>query len=615
MKGISLRYKLLAALTVIPLVALSIFLFFAISIFQKDKIAYVFDASLSVSKTRAAQVASELSSLANISQAIVLSYRADSKDLSETGNYYFDHDDKMAVLQIYALNPSTGQYEKTVDLNKDGAQEELAPLTPDIPAFVKRSAEMHVAIHGASGASSSKVLFGARFGEVSDPKHLVALVLYEAGSLAQVFQQGGPYKGFLLTKTDGRPLFAAATPEAKWTPQIIWSELEKRKTPEGIAELQSPSQKTFLASFSDVGVADLVVVSLVDQHSALAAVDLLLRKSKLFFLVILSTLAIIAVLASRGLTGALSRLTLATRKISQGDFGVRVDTKSGGEIGQLASGFNAMATEVSRLMKETAEKARMESELATAKTVQETLFPEANAVLGPVEISGHYMPASECGGDWWYYCENDGKIYIWIGDATGHGAPAALLTSAARAVVSVLLCGPARTVSESLGILNQAICDTSKGTMMMTFFLACIEKETGVMTYSNASHESPFLLHEMETEPTRDDFIHLNSVNNPRLGEQRAHVFKEATLTLKEGDSLVFYTDGVVDIKNPEHKNWGERRFMKSLSAELYGGSETPMALNGVAHSLHTFRSEVPLDDDVTLIICRYRAQKHKAAA
>ena len=264
-----------------------------------------------------------------------------------------------------------------------------------------------------------------------------------------------------------------------------------------------------------------------------------------------------------------------------------------------------MATEISRLIVETAEKARMESELATAKTVQETLFPEPNATMGNISISGHYTPASECGGDWWYYNETAENVQIWIGDATGHGAPAALLTSAARAVASVIHFDN-RPVGEALGILNRAICDTSKGKMMMTFFLACIDKKTGIMTYANASHEPPLLLHDHIAQPTRDDFIALNDINNPRLGEQVGWVFKESQVKLKTGDRIVFYTDGVVDVKSPDAKSFGERRFLKSLSSELTAHPQTMQALGSVVQQIETFRSSTPLDDDVTLILCRY---------
>ena len=605
LKSLSLRYKLLAALTLIPMVGLSLFLMLAVNIFEKDKIAYIFDSSLSVSKTRAARVNSEISSVTSLAQAVVLSYRADTKNLAETGRYYFEREPKFEAFEIHVLNPQTGSYERTVDLAKDSVKEALKEK--DQAAFrdelVTQARSEGLVIRKDPGGMH--VWLAARFGDVSDPQHVIALTLFDGNELAAVFGERGPYVSYLLRKTSGEPVFATVEKEAAWGPKQIWGELAKSKIPEGIGELKSPTGHAYLASFVDSGVGELVVVSMVDRAAALQAIDLLIRKSILFFIAVISATAIIAVLAARGLTSTLSRLATATQKIAEGDFAVRVDEKAGGEIGDLARGFNSMAGEISRLMVETAEKARMESELATAKTVQETLFPEANATMGTVSISGHYTPASECGGDWWYYHETEDKVTVWIGDATGHGAPAALLTSAARAVASVVQ-HDNRPVGEALGILNRAICETSKGKMMMTFFLAAIDKKSGVMTYANASHEPPLWLAGSVTEPTRDDFFALNDINNPRLGEQINRVFKESTIQLKTGDRLVFYTDGVVDVKSPDAKTFGERRFLKSLSSEMSAHPSTESALGSVVEQLESFRSATPLDDDVTLILCRY---------
>lgn len=606
MKGISLRYKLLAALTVIPLLGLSLFLVLAVRTFEKDKIAYIFDSSLSVSKNRAARVSSEISTVISIMQAVVLSYQADTKTLAEVGAYYFNNDKRLEGFQLFAWDPETNGSQRTVELVKDTGREIVASHEQLAKALVSQLSTQELVGVRPPGVEK-KIFLAARFGAVDDPKRLVAVTLVDASDLAQVFMEAGAYRTFLARK-DGKPIFISeGVLQDSWTSEDIWSELSRFKTPEGIAELKSPAQQQYLASFVDVGVADLVVISLVNKADALLAVTDLIRRSIALFAALIAFTAILAVFAARGLTGALSRLSYATRKIAGGDFGFRVEVKSGGEIGVLANSFNVMAEEVSRLMKETAEKARMESELATAKTVQETLFPDSNADLGAVQISGYYMPASECGGDWWYYCENGDKVYIWIGDATGHGAPAALLTSAARAVASVIHYGPPRPVSESLGVLNRAICETSKGKMMMTFFLACIDRRTGVMTYANASHEPPMLLHATDATPSRDDFIPLNQVNNPRLGEQIDCVFKETALQLKPGDRVVLYTDGVVDVKSPEQKTWGERRFLKALANELGQPQAVSSSLDGVIRTLHEFRSETPLDDDVTLILFDYR--------
>lgn len=595
----------MAALMIIPMIGLSLFLAMAKSIFEKDKIAYVFDSSLSVSKTRAARVSSEIASMISVAQAIVLNYRSDTKNLAESGTYFFDREQKFEAFRLFAWNGESSSYDKNVDLLKPNGKRLLEGRDQVILEIVTQAKTRPVVVRGVEGAND-RLLLAARFGEVSDPRHVIAVALFDASELAEIFNETGRHLSFLSRMETGLPVISSQAGEISFDPSDIWSSLASKKTPEGIEELLVGGSLQYLASFSEVGVADLVVISMVEKQAALAAVAVLLRKSALFFILVITATMVIAVIASRGMTFALSRLSEAATRISGGDFSVRVEVSSGGEIGQLATTFNTMAGEVSRLMNETAEKARMESELATARAVQETLFPENVSRLGPVEIAGHYMPASECGGDWWYYCENGDKVYIWIGDATGHGAPAALLTSAARAVASVITAGPELPVSDCLGILNRAIFDTSKGQMMMTFFLACIDRSTGEISYSNASHEAALLLHRTGAEASRNDFEPLIEVNNPRLGEQHDRIFTEHRRQLHDGDTIVFYTDGVTDVKNLESKQLGERRFLKLVARGLAAEGTLHGALETVVGSIESFRENAPLDDDVTLVLCRY---------
>ncbi len=609
-RGLSLRYKLMAALMIIPLLGLTLFLAMAKSIFERDKIAYVFDSSLSVSKTRAARVSSEIASMISVAQAIVLNYRADTKNLAESGTYFFDREPKFEAFRVYAWNQETSKYDLNVDLTKPNGKRLLEGRDAIIDDVVKQAKARPVVVRGLD-STADRIVLAARFGEVSDLRHVIAIAIFDATELAEVFTDSGRHVSFLSRKDTGGVVLGADLQAVNWDPADIWSTLSAKKTPEGIEEIMVSKKDNFLASFSEVGIADLVVISMVEKRAALAAVSVLLRKSALFFVLVIAATMIIAVFASRGMTFALSRLSEATQRVAEGDFAVRVEVGAGGEIGQLAKSFNTMAGEVSRLMLETAEKARMESELATARTVQETLFPESFQHLGAVEIAGHYVPASECGGDWWFYCENGDKVYIWVGDATGHGAPAALVTSAARAVVSVITSGPEMPVGECLRIMNRAIYDTSKGKMMMTFFLACIDRSTGEVSYSNASHEAPLVLRARgpnDGEAKRNDFEPVIDVNNPRLGEQPDRVFKESKLQLADGDIIVFYTDGVIDLKNTEAKQLGERRFIKMLASGLSGSTGLPHSLGSIVQSLEDFRTNVPLDDDVTLILCRYQS-------
>jgi sigma-B regulation protein RsbU (phosphoserine phosphatase) len=281
-----------------------------------------------------------------------------------------------------------------------------------------------------------------------------------------------------------------------------------------------------------------------------------------------------------------------------------VSIKTSDEVGALAENFNLMAAEVSRLLQETAQKARMESELQTAKTVQETLFPETEAQIGPLSIAGFYEPASECGGDWWHYCLVGKKIFLWIGDATGHGAPAALITSAAKSA-STIIERLNITPAQALELLNRSIYDVSKGRIMMTFFLASYDPETQEMTYANASHEAPFLIKKGEGPLSKKDLVPLNEVNNPRLGQDRETKYKQTVVKLAANDMVFFYTDGIPEIQNSLKVSWGERQFIKAI---VSANKDYPSAHDSVARMaqmMQDHRQGETLVDDVTFFVVK----------
>ena len=289
----------------------------------------------------------------------------------------------------------------------------------------------------------------------------------------------------------------------------------------------------------------LVTFSLEDitsfiRASAMSSVTI----TSLFMLIT----ALMAVLLSDRAIGGLQALSAATQQLARGDYSVRVNVRSRDEIGDLANSFNAMAEEVSRLTDEQVEKARMESELKAAQQVQASIFPPESAQLGPVGVCGYYRAASECGGDWWHYHETDNKVYFWMGDATGHGVPAALITSVAKTVAMVVERIGEPEPKEVMGLLNRVIAEASEGKIFMTFFLCAMDKATGVVRYSLASHDPPYKIPRVFSDLKRGDLHPIFEPNNGRLGAvARPAAFSEGEFVLDKGESLFVFTDGLAD--------------------------------------------------------------------
>jgi len=317
----------------------------------------------------------------------------------------------------------------------------------------------------------------------------------------------------------------------------------------------------------------------------------------------------VSVLSSRQITRDLESLNEASQRVAQGDFGYKAEIRSRDEVGNLALNFNLMSDEILRLLGETKQKARMESELKTAKTVQETLFPPSHYATDIFEIAGTYEPASECGGDWWHYCTlPNGKICLWIGDATGHGAAAALITSAAKSAASIIE-SMNLSPSEVLRYLNRSIYDVSKGRVMMTFFVSEFDPKTGMLTYANASHEPPYLLKHTDQELKKKSMVILHDVVNNRLGQARDTTYSEAMVQLEKGDRVVFYTDGLPEIQNLQDEPWGEREFLKSILKRNTGFRPVAVVVDEIKAEYSNFRQNADLVDDITFFIFDYKSE------
>lgn len=608
---LSLRYKLLFLLTTLPVASLALYLVIATDLFRKDKVAYVFDSSAAVSRSLATQMRIELKGAYASLRTIAEHYDFDAKQFSAVAQDLFEHNPKVHAL-ILLRRQADGKYEKLGELTKNENVSDASFVTDaNKIATIRDLAVRNVVTVGESGLGQGSVNLGFRLGEKEAPDHMVIVSLYQADDMVSAFDAGGWYSSMAMTRTG---TISIGAQEAVGSDLELFRGILKSKAGEGTAEAKLRDGANYLISYASVGMGEITVVSKVDKTKALRAVEVLIFKSMLFFVALIAFTLVISVFASGQLTSALMELFEGTQQIAKGDFSVRVEARSKDEIGGLAESFNFMANEISRLMEETAEKARMASELNTVRTVQETLFPTSQAKFGPLKIQGHFEPASECGGDWWSYSLVGTKVYVWIGDATGHGAPAALITSAARSAAAVIDILPEMTPGKALSIMNHAIHQTSKGQIMMTFFMASIDLYESTFTYACASHDPPYMLRRSGEKITKKDLIPLNDVNGPRLGDQVGFEYQDITVPFGPGDQVFLYTDGILDVEDPKGKKWGERTFLKTVIDAANSTNSVEGKIESVKDKINSFREGASLIDDVTMVMIEFE-KVQKAAA
>jgi serine phosphatase RsbU (regulator of sigma subunit) len=321
----------------------------------------------------------------------------------------------------------------------------------------------------------------------------------------------------------------------------------------------------------------------------------------LFFVLVGTALAIFQGLR---ISRPLKMLAWRADQIARGDLETRVEITSADEIGMLGENFNYMADRLLILMRETAEKATLEKELEVARTIQETLVPPPDLMVRNfINLAGYFLPATQCGGDWWTVHDMpDGRILVVIGDVTGHGVPSAMITAAAKAACDVVRAteGNALTVTRLLEVMNRAIFESAKRKFVMTCFASIVDPKARTITYANAGHNFPYLFRPAGGDGT--DFQVLMSRGN-RLGDLEESSYAEKTNTLQPGDVLVWYTDGIVECENPSGEEYGEKRFRAAIrrAADL-----DPVAMReSVVGAAGQFFGDRARKDDITMVFAR----------
>ncbi len=346
-------------------------------------------------------------------------------------------------------------------------------------------------------------------------------------------------------------------------------------------------------------IANFAADAAVDKAAAVRKAALYTGVVGLLFALIGTVLAIFQGLS---ISRPIRQLAWKADQIARGDLDARVEITSSDEIGLLGENFNFMADQISILLQQTAEKAKLEQELEVAKTIQETLVPSDAPVKKPnLTFAGFYQPAAQTGGDWWTWADlPGGRILLVIGDVTGHGIPSAMITAAAKSA-----CDVARyiheeiTVTRLLEIMNHAIFESAKRRFVMTCFASIVDTKARTITYANAGHNFPYLYRQSEGKGEFGSLM----IRGNRLGDDPSSKYEAKTTDLAIGDVLVWYTDGIVECENTTGEEYGEKRFRASVKkAAALDASEMRDSI--IADASNYF-GDTSRKDDITMVVGR----------
>jgi serine phosphatase RsbU (regulator of sigma subunit)/predicted ester cyclase len=252
-----------------------------------------------------------------------------------------------------------------------------------------------------------------------------------------------------------------------------------------------------------------------------------------------------------------------------------------------------------RLEQEMREREHLEQELRVARRIQQASLPMEVPTLEGWQISPYYQPAREVGGDFYDFFElEDGRVGVVVGDATGKGVSAALVAAATSSMVrAVAQALGSSSPGEVLAQVNETLVARIPSNMFVTCFYAVLDPESAGLRYANAGHDLPYL------RGRSSNHAEELSARGMPLGLMPEMSYEENETVLDAGDSVLFYSDGLVEAHDPQrHQMFGFPR----LRALVAGNAEKRSFVTLLIAELYSFTGEEwEQEDDITLLTLR----------
>jgi sigma-B regulation protein RsbU (phosphoserine phosphatase) len=289
---------------------------------------------------------------------------------------------------------------------------------------------------------------------------------------------------------------------------------------------------------------------------------------------------------------------VVARRHSDGGF-----TENDFAVFRSAAEQSSFAIGNARIHREANEKRAIESELKNAREVQRILLPQQDPVVPGFRISGTNLPARMISGDYYDYIDLENqKFGIAIADVSGKGVPAGLLMAMCRSVLRSVASGE-MSPSVALAAVNRQLFPDIREDMFISMAYSILDAATGKLTLSRAGHEPALLFHK------DTDKVELLRSPGLALGIDSGAVFERVTrdqeVTLKSGDCVLFYTDGVKEALDHHEEEFGMERMCEAFRLAAPLGAEAVLAR--MQEELKHFTGDGPQMDDITLVVIEKR--------
>lgn len=362
--------------------------------------------------------------------------------------------------------------------------------------------------------------------------------------------------------------------------------------------------ENYVGEFEKIPRSNLLLLAAAPRHANFVDIPYFLAKMIILLLIILVVGGGATLWLTVRLGKPLRSLCMAMEKLRASDLTARyVPDRMGFEINVVGTIFNAMIVSLSdfikRIKHEKAAKEAFERELMLGQEVQNSILPKELPSFPGLDIAARFISAKEVGGDFYdFLVRPDGdQLFFAIADTAGKGIYACLYSLTVRSMLRSYgeMYHDLETITKET---NNLFClDTGDSGVFVTAWLAYYDEKTKQLNFSNCGHFPAYLLR-------ADGTVEKLTTEGMALGVEKFDEVKTSSVQLSSGDSLLLFTDGVVEAHNDKMKMFGEKRLIEAFKERK--DLKAKEIVDELIEEVAFFAEGAPQHDDLTLIVIKF---------
>lgn len=252
------------------------------------------------------------------------------------------------------------------------------------------------------------------------------------------------------------------------------------------------------------------------------------------------------------------------------------------------------AIESTRLEVQREENERLSRQLTLAADVQRRMLPLEMPKVDPLDVAARYVPSYELSGDFFDFLPLERHLGVVVGDVVGKGVAASLRMASVRASVRAFA-QDIYDINDIIERVNVALCNDTRDDEFVTLFYGVFDPDRLRLSYCNAGHEPPLLLHQGDVYPL--------TTGGMILGVDQQQQYEVGLFDLQIGDAMLLYTDGLTEAMNYQGEQFGRKRVEQALRESGDGCASD--ILNHVLWQKRRFTGVQRWSDDLTIVVVK----------